>query len=201
MKKLLRFLKISVLVYGLLSPVGLSAGNPVLKSESKLWLLGDSSMHAYSSTATRFDPTFEFEPGPAGQSLYETIKRGGMKKLDVDIPVKDMKSGKNKLDRNMQKSLKAAEHPLIQFHLVNYQVAPSTAAVPGLLIKASGQLKVAGVEKTVDIEATATKDQDGVRIQGAKELLMSEFGVKPPSILMIKTRDRVIVHFDLIVGH
>jgi polyisoprenoid-binding protein YceI len=122
-----------------------------------------------------------------------------MKVLDVRIPVKEMKSGKGGLDKNMRKSLKAEEFPEIQFHLLNYQTLASTITADGILIKATGQLKIAGVEKTIDIDAQAIKNQEGVKIEGTKELLMTDYGIKPPTLLMIKTRDLVVVYFDFLI--
>ena len=191
-----------VAVWGMLllfPAMGLRA--TVLTPQSKLWLVGDSSLHAYSSTSKKIDATIEFKPTESGktasQSLYEQIKNGDMRVLDVSIPVKELKSGEKGLDKNMSKALKAEENPLIQFHMSSYKTAASSATPSGFLIMATGQLSIAGVEKTVEIDATATNENGGARIQGTKDLLMTDYGVKPPTLFVIRTRDRVVIHFDL----
>jgi polyisoprenoid-binding protein YceI len=111
-----------------------------------------------------------------------------------------MKSGEKKLDANMQKALKADENPNILFHMTRYQTVLSTSNAQGFTIKASGTLNVAGVEKPIELEANATAGDNGVRIQGSKDVLMTDHGVKPPVILILKTRDKVVIHFDLNIG-
>ncbi len=158
-------------------------------TESLLWLVGDSSLHAYSSTAQNLKVDFE-----SGAPVLMQLKSGQLKTLKVTVPVNDMRSGRGGLDKNMQKALKAGEHPNIVFQMETYEVLPSTGP---LLVKAAGVLEVAGVKKPVVLEARLTLDGSGARLEGTKELLMTDFGIKPPKVLMIKTTNEVKVCFDL----
>lgn len=174
------------------APVALS-----MATQSKVWLVGDSTFHEYSSTTTKINSTIEIQaPADKNQSLSESIKNGLLKKLEVSIPVKEMKSGKNQLDKNMQKALKADDFPSIIYKLANYQTVPSAS---GFQIKTTGTLQIAGVEKPVDLEGTVTQSGDGVKIVGTKNLLMTDYGVKPPSILMIKTKNEISIFFNLLL--
>jgi hypothetical protein len=54
----------------------------------------------------------------------------------------------------------------------------------------------------MEIDAIATPaDNGGLRVKGSKEFLMSEFGVKPPSLMLgtMKVRDKVKVNFDVVL--
>ena len=164
------------------------------ETESKLWLVGDSSLHAYSSTAHNLKVACGFQ---SDKPVYEQMTSGQLKSLDVVVPVKDMRSGKDGLDKNMQKALKAEENPNILFHLEKYTVTPSTIQSQGMAIKAMGILEVAGVKKEITLDGTLTQEGRGLRIQGVEDLLMTDYGVKPPKILMIKTANEVKVHYDL----
>jgi polyisoprenoid-binding protein YceI len=122
-----------------------------------------------------------------------------MTKLDVTIPVAKMKSEHSGLDKNLQKALNAVEYPNIVFNMSHYTVRSSTNNADDFIIEAAGTLEVAGAKRQVTLEGTA-KEKDGLlEITGAKELLMTDFGVKPPKIMMIKTANRVVIHYDLLL--
>lgn len=188
-----------VVATSLLTLAALPWASPiVLKPESKLWLIGDSSLHAYSSTATEVNLTMDVktEGDSTPKALYESIRSGNMKALEVRIPVRGLKSGKAKLDQNLYKALKAEPYPDILFHLSSYEVSPSTSTESFLLI-AKGDLAVAGRTKSIDLRAKATAGET-VRIEGSEEVLMTDYGIKPPSVMgVIRTHNRVVVNFDL----
>ena len=168
----------------------------VLEPGSKLWLIGDSTLHAYSATATDLRLAMEIKPVA---DLFEEIRAGGIKGLDVRVPVKGLKSGKSQLDRNMHRALKVNEHPEIIFHLLSYEVLASTSAASFSLL-AKGDLSIAGQTNAIDLRANVTAGEH-TRIEGSKNLLMTDYGVKPPSFLgAIKTHNRVIINFDLFLS-
>jgi hypothetical protein len=62
---------------------------------------------------------------------------------------------------------------------------------------------IAGTEKTVNMEVTASRLADGsIRAEGALPLLMTDFGVKPPTAMLgtLRTSNKVTVKFSLLVG-
>jgi polyisoprenoid-binding protein YceI len=67
----------------------------------------------------------------------------------------------------------------------------------------NGLLTIAGKEKEIDISGTGTVDGNGtVRMKGSKQFKMSDFGVKPPSLMLgtMKVGDMVTVSFDLVLN-
>lgn len=194
--------RVPILAVALLFSAFGGHANPVtttLDPQSKLWLVGDSTLHAYTSTAGNLSVNIDVGALPKGTTLSEGIQANLLKGLEVVVPVMDMKSGKKQLDKNMQKALKAGEHPSIRFQLTDYKTLPPEAGV--FVIEATGVLDVAGVEKSIDLEGKVTPTDQGVRIEGTKDLLMTDFNVKPPTVMgMIRTRDRVVIHFDLFLN-
>jgi polyisoprenoid-binding protein YceI len=187
-------LAVATLVLSCLAPLW---AQPSLSPQSKLWLIGDSSLHVYESTATTLNASLSFKPGTG--TLLERLKNNGLEKLDVAVPVKDMRSGKGALDKNMQKALKAQDNPDITFHMQSYRVL--SFSDQKVELKAAGALKIAGVEQTVELDGTASAAGGKLEILGKKALLMTDYGVKPPSILgLVKTRNEVTVYFDLIIN-
>lgn len=168
----------------------------VIEPESKLWLIGDSTLHAYSSVATEMNVTADVEPG---KPVYSEIADGRMKALEVKVPVKGLKSGKGGLDKNLWKALKADEHPDILFHMTHYAVSESTTPAV-FLIKANGTLTIAGKTNAIELDSILSGPQNA-RIDGSEELLMSDYGIKPPSFMgAIRAHDRVVVNYHLVLS-
>ena len=179
----------------------------VLRPESKLWLDGKSTVHAYTSKATKLEATIEHDPtawanGPMnGEALEKLVRAKGVKSVDVVVPVAAMRSGKDGLDRNMQKALLATKHPDIHFVLSSYE-AKDGAAAGDLLIDAKGTVTVAGVARDIAMTMKGVRAGDAIRLTSDVPLLMSWFKVKPPTMMMgsLRTADQVIVHFDLVMA-
>ena len=168
----------------------------ILLPEAKLSLKGDSTLHPFSSTATEFSMTVLSTAAANGAPLAELVAKGQLSGLEVSIPVKALKSGESGLDRNLLKAIKAEQFQEIHFRLSGY------AAEGADKVKASGMLSIAGKEQAVELEAETETVEKGLRIKGSKDLLMSEYGIKPPSLMMgmIKVKDWVIISYDFILG-
>jgi polyisoprenoid-binding protein YceI len=178
-----------------------------LQTGSKLWLTGTSTVHAFSSTASKLTVAFRHDDSrwiggvPRGEAIERLIRDHGVTSIDVTVGVTGLKSGKDGLDKNMYKALLAPKHPDIRFTMGAYEVVES-AKPEEVALKAKGKLFVAGVERDIDMVATAKREGDAVRLQGNVALLMSQFGIKPPTMMMgtLRTGDQVIVHYDLLIG-
>ena len=177
-----------------------------LRGGSRLWLTGTSTMHDYTSKASKLEATFQCDPAlwPAGltggEGIAALIGAQGIKAMDVVIPVTGLKSGKEKLDANMYKALLAEKHPAIRFRMAGYEVGASTDTTTAIDVK--GTLTVAGVDREIVMAATMSRDREAVRFRCDVPLRMTQFDIKPPKMMLgaIKTSDKVVVHFDLVVG-
>ncbi len=158
--------------------------------------MGDSSLHAYTSTANNAALTFSYDAA-SSKTPAEQLISGQLKALSVSIPVNEMRSGKGGLDKNMQKALKAVDHPNILFRMENFTVTPSTTQPGVFFLKTTGTLEIAGSKKEVELGGALTAEGSTTRIQGEKELKMTDYGIKPPKIMMIKTSNEVKIHYDL----
>ena len=174
-------------------------GQLYIQHESKLWLEGTSTLHDYSSKATKIVGTIEMD------SLSAEMKFKNMEsvlsKAEIIIPIKSMHSESEKMDNNMYEALKADDHPEILYKFMQDSII-SDSNKDSLILKAIGKLTVAGKENTTEMKVTLTKNNDGsIRVTGAKELFMTDFGVDPPSFMLgvLKTNNRVIVKFDLLL--
>jgi len=190
----------------LAAAISLAAAQPAppaasfsLAPGSRLSLEGQSTLHAYSSTATKVEATAEFDGTFAAGSAEAraAVAAGALKSLRLTVPVAALKSGEGGLDKNMQKALKQDTAPVIRFTLLDYKAEEVKDG--SLLVKAHGRLSIAGVDKETVVEATCRFGPGGVEVSGAKDLLMSDFGIKPPVMMLgtIKTADKIVVRFAL----
>jgi hypothetical protein len=178
------------------------SANVGLGTGSTLWIEGKSNLHEFEARTnasivhvTR-DPA---QPAPTSAAeLTAFVKASGVKSLDVEVPVTSLRSGKNGLDKNMWQDLKATEAPTIRFHLERYQLAP---AGDTLGIQAEGTLGIAGKDRPVTLAARVTPDAAGLVLEGSQELRMTDYGIKPRTMMLgtLRVQDRVTVHYRFVL--
>jgi hypothetical protein len=111
-----------------------------------------------------------------------------------------MRSDKDGIDKNMQKALKASANPNIVFRL-SAPPAPGAWSSDGTTVKVLGTLEVAGQSREIEVPLRASTIPEGIVLEGRKSLLMSDYGVKPPSMMLgtLKTADAIDIEFRLVL--
>ncbi len=188
-----------------LATFGREASGLTLLPESKLSITGTSTIHAWHSKATSFKVNFAAAPEwPAGAAdlaaVEKAIAAGSLDSVTIAVDVKSMRSGKDGLDKNMVKALKADQHPKILCTITSFEAKPSPSGA--LAMAAHGRLTVAGVERKIEIPVQATREGEALHVKGSVVVGMKDFGIKPPVMMMgtLKTGNDVTVEFDLVVG-
>lgn len=170
----------------------------ILGPGSKLWLEGDSTLHRYSSTAERINFSAEVSSSAPAQVLTpEALIRGRLVRgLRVAVSVEGLKSGKSGLDANLRRTLNAEQHPDIVFTMSDYRVEASSAQDR---VSVRGTLNVAGKDKMITLDASLRWRDGNAVIDGERDLLMTDFGMEPPKLMMgaLRTDDKVVVKFHL----
>jgi polyisoprenoid-binding protein YceI len=166
-----------------------------LKPESRLWINGTSTVRGFECSATAFDAKIESSgPGAvkavvAGEKLVQVA--------ELRIPAASLDCRNGTMNEHMRKALKAKENPTIEFRIDSYDLAKSASGARGT---GKGTLTLGGVQKIIDVAADITADADGsMRVTGKTELRMTEFGLKPPTLMMgtMRVNEKVTVNFDL----
>ncbi len=167
-----------------------------LQPQSRVWLTGDSTLHPYASTATVTNLSASFvDAGAPADSIVDRLERAGVNSFTVVIPVDGLKSGEKGLDKNLGKAMKSKDYPFIEFNGEDHFLLGRKA---GNAFVSKGKLTIAGVTKDVEIAFQAASVNRGIHLTGTQPLLMTDYGIKPPTILgMIKTRNEILIHFDL----
>jgi polyisoprenoid-binding protein YceI len=186
----------------LLSTVVLTASAAVapisFQPESRLWVDGTSNVRSYSCKATAFQGNVAAAGADASLAIAQLQK--AVRTVEVSVAVQSLECGNGTMNAHLRNALKMQANPTIEFELSQYDVIPG-GATEGT-VKLKGNLTIAGQEKPVTIDASVTSDTGGaLRVRGSKEILMSEFGVRPPTLMMgtLKVRDRVVVNFDVVL--
>ncbi len=168
---------------------GTNALRVAIGPESKIWIEGSSTVRKFSCATAEFEATAR--PTVAPLTAVQTV--------DVKVPVKSLSCGNGTMDEHLRKALKAEQNPEIRFELKSYTVGEKTAT--GTEVKATGVMTIAGSSKTVELTGLVTPTATGLRVQGQTPLLMTEYGVKPPKLMLgtLKVADAITVHYDVVL--
>ena len=151
-------------------------------SSSKMSVLGTSTLHDWESIVEDF-------------SASASVENGKIANVNFTAKVKSIKSGKGGMDKNTYKAMKADNFPNIKFTAKELNVS-------GTNLSGSGQLTIAGKTKTIQSNFSYEKwTDDAFQIRGEVELIMSEYGIDPPTAMMgtIKTGDKVTIKFEILL--
>jgi polyisoprenoid-binding protein YceI len=155
-------------------------------------LSGTSTLHNWAMDAKTFSGDAEF-------SFKSADELSAIKSLSFALAVNDLKSGESGLDKNAYKALNEKEYKDITYKLLSATVTPQGGGKS--LIKAHGNLTIAGVTKEVTMDVYSTVNKDGsVTCTGSEKLNMSDYAVKPPKFMLgaMKTGDAITLNFTLV---
>lgn len=167
---------------------------------SRITVVGGSNVHDWSCAGSKFDATIELDATSLSQPFGEVAKP--ISKVVVNIPAKSLKCGKDKMDENMYKALKAEQFPTIKYELTNYKLDPSKTTATSFVALTEGQLTVAGTTAKVEIPVTASRKDGGQIVgEGSLRMLMTDVGIKPPTALLgtMRTKNEITISFQVLL--
>jgi hypothetical protein len=174
-----------------------------LGAGSELWIEGTSTIHEWHSKTSTLGFALLREAGQAdpadAAALDAWLKSGGLRGLDLVVPLATMRSGKEALDKNMLKALHADAHPEIHFVLAKSLLG--TARGDTLPVSAEGALTIAGATHPVTVRGNLIRCAAGVWLEGSHPMKMTTFAVPPPKLMLgtLKVHDPITVYFRLLL--
>jgi polyisoprenoid-binding protein YceI len=167
-----------------------------LANGSRLWFDGTSTLRSWTCTADKIESKIDAETGVADAVL------GGRKvagTLEVEFPVAKLECKNGTMNEHMLKALVATKYPDITFDLSGYDLTKGTA--PGATVQ--GSLTMNGQTHPITVPVQFVRADGALRVTGKVPLNMTEWGVKPPKLMMgtIKVGEVVTVQFDLLLQH
>ena len=168
-----------------------------VQPESKLWIAGTSTVRAFQCQAG----AFEAKLGSAGSNAVSAILAGEKAVSDVvvTVPAEKLDCRNGTMNEHMRKALKVAQFPTITFRVGSYDLVK---VADGVNVTLNGTLTLGGVEKPITVNATAKPGENGtLLVSGTREVRMTEFGLKPPTLMLgtMKVDERVKVGFDVVL--
>lgn len=112
------------------------------------------------------------------------------------VPIATLDCGHSRMNRDLQKTMRANEYPDIRFELVD-----ADAAVTDGRITVRGLLTIAGVTREIAVRPREIIEEGGgYRVRGEIMVRMSEFGLDPPRVLagLVRVRDEIVVRYDVL---
>lgn len=160
--------------------------------ESQVWVEGTSSLHDWTCQVNEFGGLLE-----AASAAMENLNQ-----VRVTVPVEQLKCKNGTMNKKTYKALASDDHPAITYELKSATLNASEA--DGIFqLETTGALTIAGTTRDVEMTVNGEPLDDGmVRLIGSLPLLMTDFGVDPPSAMLgtLKTGNEVTVHFDVVVA-
>ncbi len=161
--------------------------NLSLSKDSKLWIEGTSTMKKFSCSATKINVDVLATPDADAPEIVQSAS------LVVPVALLDCKNAT--MNGHMRKALKSDKNPQIAWKLTSYRLEGANVII-------TGKLQIAGKENPIELRGTGTAVNGTIKVKGSKQFKMSEFGVKPPSLMLgtMKVGDLITVAYDLVLN-
>ena len=170
---------------------------PLAVDTARVSIAGTSNIHEYTASTTQVRVTqVRLAPSVAGAEFWsEIVKPGAIEAFEIAVPAATLSSPKEGLDKNMHKALKVEKFPDITFKLARLEGASGS-------LRGVGTLRIAGVEREVVLPLTIEQRGNTLAVKGKLPLLMTDYGIKPPTALlgMLKTDPKVTVTFETVLA-
>lgn len=171
--------------------------------ESRLYLEGSSNVNQFKCRCEESFPaaTFSFES--------DESNLGKVKFADTRLAIKtrNLECGNRMMNKDLQRALNAEVFPQIAIQL-SEAIFKSTYTFPDKVhanwtpMTAQTFISIAGQTRKVALDVQVQKTgHDRYRFTASKDLLMSDFGITPPTALLglVKVDDRIRINLDLVV--
>lgn len=159
-------------------------------SSYKMTVSGTSTIHDWTSTVT--------DVKAEAKLLWDQNRLKAIEALEVKVRSESIISGKGSvMDNKTWTALKKDEYPNIIFKLKKAAISPDNP----FKVTAFGNLSIAGSTRAVELEAEGVLSGNGLpTFTGQYRLLMSDFGIDPPTALMgsLQTGDEITIDFEVV---
>lgn len=154
-------------------------------------LSGTSNLHDWEMTAVAGTSTATFS--------INNGKLVSLSKMSFSLPVKNLKSGRNAMDKNTYKAMNTEAYPNISFVLSSATV--TSAGGNNYKLNCTGNMTIAGTTHQTELLANGLYNpaDKSFTITGVKKMKMTDYKVKPPTALFgtITTGDNISISYNL----
>mgnify|MGYP002261766211 CR=1 FL=1 len=177
------------------------------KTGSLLKISGTSSVHDWEVKTRLIGGKMEWDSSfPLDPSKAELPKLTKTPKASIIIPVRNIESGKQRMNEVMHGAMNAEKHNYARYSLTEIKLADTKRKVGDpIVFETKGKLDVNGTSAPVSMQVSIANVEGGkLKVSGKTKLKMSQFGIVPsaPKIALglITTGDEVTVEFSWFVA-
>ena len=158
----------------------------LVPERSELWAEARSTLHPVRVHTTGLTGVLELEMRDHQLALLPPTH--------VEVETSRLRSGNPLLDGELRRRLDSRKFPRIRGELTRSSPGNEDATA-----RLTGELTLHGVTRTLDVEVTLHQpDPRTLEIQGARSIDMRDFGLPPPSFLMLRVQPEVQVRVKLV---
>jgi polyisoprenoid-binding protein YceI len=116
----------------------------------------------------------------------------------VEAPVRSLRTGNGRRDRDLNKSMESEKYPVLRFDLV--KVSRTESAGDSIAVLLHGALRIHGVTRNVELPATLQFRGQDIRVRSDFPLNLKDYRIGGLSKLLgvLKMYEDIEVHVDLV---
>jgi hypothetical protein len=163
----------------------------VISKSSSLRVTGSTNMNAFACEISGCNQTDTLTLGQTDAAI------GLSGTMDLDIQNFDCHNGM--MTKDLRKTLKAAEFPILQISFLSLSEMPDLSATP-VTVTGMVEVALAGSRKRYPVNYRVSKDaREVIHLEGIRFVKFSDFNLVPPSRLagMVQTKDKLTIAFHL----
>jgi len=179
----------------LFSTVQFSKAQTIYKAvnskESTVNVLGSSNVHDWTMTSAAIESQGDFK---VDGDLLKSLNS-----FTFSVDAKTLKSEHASMDDRTYKTIKADQFPKIIFKLTSATIAPVQKGK--FMIKAKGDLTIAGTTQSILLEVNATINPDNtITCSGSEKLKLTDYKIAPPSFMLgaMKVKNDLTIQFNIV---
>ena len=154
---------------------------------SCVWVSGRSSLHPFNTETRGITGWFEAATRPDGSLDLDQGVSG-----ELELAVDRLTSGNQLYDRELRRRIDARRYPTIAGRLTH--IAPA-GTHPEYVV--TGEVSFHGKARTFEHGMRIQVNDDGIALTGDDVFDIREFGMKPPSMLMVRVYPEISVRVEL----
>ena len=154
---------------------------------SCVWVSGRSSLHPINTETRGITGWFEAATHADGSLDLDQAVSG-----ELELAVERLTSGNQLYDRELRRRIDARRYPTIAGRLTNIAVDGSH---PDYVV--TGDVAFHGKTRTFEHGMQIEVDENGIALTGEDVFDIREFGMKPPSMLMVRVYPEISVRVEL----
>jgi polyisoprenoid-binding protein YceI len=164
---------------------------PLKLGSARVTISGHSNIDQF--TASTLDARLvdaRLKPGAT-----DVFAPGALEAFDIVVRAASLTTFHEPFDRDLHAALKTAAFPDVTFRLEWLETAAALDSY-----RAVGILQIAGVEREVALDLQATRSTSAILLTGQTTLLMTDFGITPPSLFLglVQVSPKITVTFETV---